>query len=582
MLRVAERSSLSLLALRRGLRQLVSRAAHPLVRWRLLPSKTDRLVIAPQDLRTADATRAGEIYAGRFVFAGKIVICDGRSPFDLVPVSEEWATALLGFGWLRHLRAADSGITRANARALIDEWIRLQGGWNATAWRIEVLSRRILSWLSQAPMVLADADVQFYRRFLRSLSKQVRYLRRRLDDAPDGYVRLQALIALTEASLCMAGQTGQLRGRLRRLVDELDRQILADGGHFSRNPRALIELLLDLLPLRQVLSSRNVAPPQALTGAIDRMMPMLRFFRHGDGSFAHFNGMGPTPADLVATLLAYDDARGLPVAHAPHSGYQRLEAGDSVALMDTGKPPPLSVSREAHAGCLSFEFSAGPNRIIVNCGVPGTNAEAWRSLARATAAHSTVTFNDTSSARFVESAAFRRLFAGSPMLGGPTDVVVEREESEGAVLVRASHNGYADRFGVIHHRTLMLVGDGSRLEGEDVFLPAHGETLPQRVEDAFAARFHLHPAVRATRLTDGHGVMLVLPDRDVWTFSTYEDQVELEESVYLGASDGPRRTTQIAIYGRARKVPRVRWTLSHMNPAAAGGVTEAEQAELPL
>ncbi len=39
-------------------------------------AKTDRLVIAPQDLRTADATRAAEIYAGRFAFAGKVVICD--------------------------------------------------------------------------------------------------------------------------------------------------------------------------------------------------------------------------------------------------------------------------------------------------------------------------------------------------------------------------------------------------------------------------------------------------------------------------------------------------------------------------
>jgi uncharacterized heparinase superfamily protein len=68
----------------------------------------------------------------------------------------------------------------------------------------------------------------------------------------------------------------------------------------------------------------------------------------------------------------------------------------------------------------------------------------------------------------------------------------------------------------------------------------------------------------------------------VWTFSAYEDQVELEESVYLGASDGPRRTTQIAIYGRARKVPRVRWTFSHMNPAAAGAAAEGEQPELPL
>jgi uncharacterized heparinase superfamily protein len=579
MLRVAERSRLSMVVLQRGLRQLASRVAHPLVRWRFVPTKTDRLVIAPQDLRTADATRASEIYAGRFVFAGKIVICDSRSPFEMTPVSDEWATALLGFGWLRHLRAAESGIARANARALIDEWIRLHGRWHATAWRIDVLSRRIMAWLSQAPLVLTDADLQFYRRFLRSLTRQVRYLRRRIDDAPDGTVRLQALIALTAAALCMAGQTGHLRATLRRLVDELDRQILADGGHISRNPQALTELLLDLLPLRQVLASRNVAPPQALLNAIDRMMPMLRFFRHGDGVFAHFNGMGPTAPELVATALAYDDARGTPVANAAHSGYQRLGAGPGVVLMDAGRPPPVSVSREAHAGCLAFEFSAGPQRIVVNCGLPATSREAWREVARATAAHSTVVFNDASSCRFLGSVSFKRLFSGSPIVAGPKDVPVTREEPDGAVMVRASHDGYADRFGVIHQRALMLTTDGSRLEGEDVFPPSDGDRLPR--EDEFAVRFHLHPAIRATRLTDGHGAMLVLPDRDVWTFNAYEDLVELEESVYLAGRDGPRRTTQIVIYGHARKVPRVRWSFTHRNPAAVRNERD-EQPELPL
>ena len=97
---------------------------------------TDRLLIAPQDLRTADPTRASEIYAGRFAFAGKVVICDGRSPFEIEPPSDEWAEQLLGFGWLRHLRAADSSITRANARALVDEWIALQGAFDSLdAWR---------------------------------------------------------------------------------------------------------------------------------------------------------------------------------------------------------------------------------------------------------------------------------------------------------------------------------------------------------------------------------------------------------------------------------------------------------------
>ena len=72
-------------------------------------SRPTGCLIAPQDLRTADATRASEIYSGRFAFAGKVVVCDGRSIFEMEPPSDEWAAALLGFGWLRHLRAAESG-----------------------------------------------------------------------------------------------------------------------------------------------------------------------------------------------------------------------------------------------------------------------------------------------------------------------------------------------------------------------------------------------------------------------------------------------------------------------------------------
>ena len=102
-----------------------------------LANKNDRLLIAPQDLRTADATQASEVYSGRFAFAGKVVICDGRSVFDVTPPSAEWAAELLGFGWLRHLRAAETAIARANARALVDEWIGLQGGWHPLGWRTD-------------------------------------------------------------------------------------------------------------------------------------------------------------------------------------------------------------------------------------------------------------------------------------------------------------------------------------------------------------------------------------------------------------------------------------------------------------
>ena len=64
------------------------------------------------------------------------------------------------------------------------------------------------------------------------------------------------------------------------------------------------------------------------------------------------------------------------------------------------------------------------------------------------------------------------------------------------------------------------------------------EDLPS-TQDEFAVRFHLHPTIKANRLSDGHGVMLILPDREAWTFNAYEDMVELEESVYLGRTRWP-------------------------------------------
>ena len=581
---LADRGRLSWLALRRGLDHAVARVlAHPLMQRPAWLGKADRVVIAPQDLRTADPTRAAEIYGGRFAFAGKVVVCDGRSVFEMMPPSDEWADALLSFGWLRHLRAAESAITRANARALVDEWITLQGSWHPLAWRPETTARRVIAWLTQATLILDDADMAFYRRFLRNLARQVRYLRLTARDTRDGAPRLQARIALAYASLTMGSQVNHLRCATRRLTAELDRQILPDGGHISRNPGALIELLLDLLPLVQAFTARNVSPPPALTNAIDRMMPMLRFFRHGDGTFALFNGMGPTSPELLATILAYDDARGEPVANAPHAGYQRIQAGSTVLLMDSGAPPPVAVSADAHAGCLSFELSAKHQRIVVNCGLPIAGKENWRQVARATAAHSTVTFNDASSCQFLESGGLRRVF-GTPIVAGPKSVPVMREtRADETIMLRTSHDGYAGRYGIVHHRIIQIAPDGNKIDGEDLFMPPDDRLLPNNALDEFALRFHLHPGVKATRLTDGHGVMLILPNKDIWNFSSHEDRLELEESVYLGGQEGPRRTFQIVIIGQARKVGRVHWTLSHTPQAGnnrRGG--RGEEPELPL
>ena len=566
-------------------RNLVSRASGGSVALsRVMPGRADRLIIAPHDLRTADATRAAEIYAGRFVFAGKIVTCHGRSIFDLEPPSEDWEVSLLGFGWLRHLRAADTALTRANARALVDDWLTNPNNKRPIARRADVLARRVISLLSQAPLVLGDTDSKFYRRYLRGLAREIRYLRFAMLDITDGVPRLQVLIALCYASLCLANQAKNIRAISRRLSDELQRQILPDGGHISRNPGALIDLLIDLLPLRQTFAARNIPPPPALLNAIDRMMPMLRFFRHGDGSIALFNGMSGTPSDLLATLLAYDDTHGTPMASMPHSGFQRLDAGAMTVIIDTGPPPPPNVSQDAHAGCLSFEMSSGTNRIVTNCGMPSTGRDNWRTFARSTAAHSTLIFNDTSSCQFVEISAMKKLLHGAPIVGGPVVVENYREAVTNGMLLSTSHDGYVPRFGVTHRRVLMISPDGTRLDGEDTVAPAPGGRIKNN-ESGYALRFHLHPSVKANRLSDGRGVMLVLPNRDVWTFEALDDKVDLEDSVFLAGTDGPRRTAQIVIRQDSRHAASIRWSFvrSTTSPAATNARRNARrEPELPL
>jgi uncharacterized heparinase superfamily protein len=583
---VAQRRRISTLIMGRFARTIAARASGSTVALsRLWPGRSDRLTIAPHDLRTADATRAAEIYAGRFVFAGKIVTCQGRSIFELEPPSEDWEVSLLGFGWLRHLRAADTALTRANARSLVDDWMSNPANQKRSIGRrADVLSRRVISLLSQAPLVLGDTDSKFYRKYLRGLTREIRYLRYTMLDIPDGVPRLQVLIALCYAALCLANQAKQIRSASRKLSDELQRQILPDGGHISRNPGALIELLIDLLPLRQTFAARNIAPPPALLNAIDRMMPMLRFFRHGDGSVALFNGMSGTPSDLIATLLAYDDTHGAPMASMPHTGFQRLDAGQMTVIIDTGPPPPPNVSQDAHAGCLSFEMSAGTSRIVINCGMPSTGRDSWRAFARSTAAHSTLTCHDTSSCQFVEMSTMKKLLLGAPIVGGPQNVENFREVVSNGELLTTSHDGYVQRFGLIHRRVLMAAPDGTRLDGEDTISPAPNARVRSNETD-YALRFHLHPSVKANRLTDARGVMLVLPNRDVWTFEALDDKVDLEDSVFLAGTDGPRRTAQIVIRQDSRHASSIRWsfTRSSSSPAATNARRNARrEPELPL
>jgi uncharacterized heparinase superfamily protein len=461
------------------------------------------------------------------------------------------------------MRAAGTELASANARALVSDWIAMHGSHiSGIAWDPGVTSKRIIAWLQHSSVVLQGAEFPFYRAFLKSLAIQIRYLRSIVREMPDGKDRLRARIALAFAALSLPTPASALRAATRNLSEELDRQILPDGGHVSRNPLTVLEILADLLPLRQTYANQAEAPPAALMGAIDRMLPALRFFRHQDGSLARFNGMGATIHDRIAAILRHDDTAGAPLLHAPHSGYERLSMGDVTVIADTGAPPPPDLSTTAHAGCLSFELSSGRQHFIVNAGVDTYGDPEFRPLARATAAHSTATLNDTSSARFSHSPRVSNL-VGSPLVGGPRNVPCHRDDGQDHQGFTASHDGYVHRFGIVHERALTLSNRGNLLEGRDRFLRPGGEVANNNGRDFVTVRFHLHPEIKLFKDSDDR-LVLTADNADSWAFACADPVPEVEESIYFAGLGGPRISRQLVLSFKASEHSQIEWRLTRI------------------
>jgi uncharacterized heparinase superfamily protein len=510
----------------------------------------DRIVFHPHDASPRRLADAEALLHGRFRFAGETVDIGEGSIFDKPPPSRAWAEALHGFAWLPPLSAAGGEPARVLATNLISQWVKRYGRYSEPAWLPEITAQRLINIFSHGRFVLSNSDVMWRSRLFVSLREQSRLLARTSHIAADGLPRFEAAVAHALSGICLDDGPQRLVSGLACLEREIGRQILPDGGHVSRSPESLLQAYNRVVMAMDGLTAVAQPAPAGLRSARDRMAPMMRFFRLGDGALAVFNGGRECEPRTIESLLARDEVRGQPFAFAPHSGFQRMAAGKSLLVLDCGKPPEGSFSTNAHAGCLSFEFCAGPQRIVVNCGTPGALKTKWGNALRATAAHSTVTLADTSMAAVLSGLGASLL--GPRLVNGPRAISTNRHESSLGWTVDAAHDGYLDLFGIVHERKITLSHQGGRLAGEDRLIrkarPKNGiGTAP------FTARFHIHPDVRLSPNQAG-GILLKLPNGEGWRFQASGGEIAIEESIYYGGEIA-RKTEQLVVSGIVRNEP---------------------------
>lgn len=542
------------------LSRLWRKLAQPLYRSGLYAAtlgsrSSGELAALPSDLWPADERNGMALLHGEFRCGAELV----RNPKPLsnaVGVSRAWQEWMAAFAWLDDLRALGGPATRQTARQLTLAWFAETAAYDSLTWRADLLGARLRRCLTNAAFLEVNSDALFRAHLLRSLNRQAEHLSRALPDGLIGAELLKAATSLMLAALLLpqndrSGEKWLRRGQL--LLDrELAAQILPDGGHIERSPAVMLDLLRHLLDLQHAFLLTRRTPPDQLASSIENLAAALHLLTHPDGGLALFNDSSEESAAEVALALARAAAlrngelRDL--SQLPHTGFQRVVAGKTVLIADAGAPPPHGYDTHAHAGTLSFELSHGPERIIVNCGAHPVAPE-WRSVQGATAAHSTLVVDDTNSSMLLP-------FGGLALT--PKSVVARREATETGQWLDMRHNGYEEPFGLTHRRRLFLSADGNELVGEEI--------LTGRGGNAFALRFHLHPGVQVSVTQNGQAAFLKLPGGasggGAWRLRIQGGDLDLADSVYLGAKGQVRRSQQLLVLGLIESdETQIKWAL---------------------
>lgn len=511
---------------------------------------------------TGDAKCGAEMLNGRFAFAGHEENGAGeglwRAAEQAPPGFRDW---LLTFCWLRDLRAA--GPSRA-ARLLVETMVRsfmgLYGDWHPLVWKPALIGRRLQLFTGHADAMLASSDMVYRSTVINMMARERRHLARTIRDANTGPDRIDALAGIILSGLALSTGEAQQARLLKQLCKELEDFILPDGGPVSRKPADALTVGRSLATLGKAMQRAEQLPPDRLQVTLDRIGPFLKGLSHADEGLAQFNGAFMSDGEQVAAFCETAGATGQANRAAPQSGYLALKRQRTLAIIDVGPPPARHLSLGAHAGALAFEMSDGKDRIVVNVGgtlpgLAGPGAEV-NLLAATTAGHSTLVLDDRNSAE---------LLPDGRIGDGATEVSFKRLLEDASHSVTAVHNGYLQRYGVLHERRLSLSKNGDSIDGADrLFIPEGGSHLAKGRE--VAVRFHLHPDVGCS-LTHGEGsVILRLPHGHGWAFSAEGRSPHLEDSIFVSRPGVMRRTRQIVLSSQmAEPELEIKWSLKRLD-----------------
>lgn len=253
------------------------------------------------------------------------------------------------------------------------------------------------------------------------------------------------------------------------LVEELEEQILSDGGHFELSAmyhQIILDRLLDninLLQNNQVFTDQDKLL-EFLTEKANKMLVWLKNMTFENGDIPHFNDSTTGIAPNTTQLFDYAKRLNLPAPYYDNegesqqpttsnqqlstSGYRKFQGNNYECILDIGHIGPGYIPGHAHADMLSFILYVDNKPIIIDMGISTYEKNEQRQLERSTQSHNTVVVDGKN-----QSDVW-----GGFRVGKRAKIKLLNESN---TFVEAEHDGFKP---VVHKRIFQFSGQFIKLE----------------------------------------------------------------------------------------------------------------------
>ncbi len=436
-------------------------------------------------------------------------------------------------------------------QSIIDKWISENKNYNSLTWQIDVLSKRIISWMANSKLTYDDSNDEYKKIFSSSVNKQVNHL---INEISKSISVDDKLLGCT--AILITGLSYENEKFLNYSLELLKKIVINsfDDEYFpkTRSIRQLNFYLKYFVLVRELLKESFNEIPEYLNEIIFYLGKSYSIFSNLSQSLL-FNGNHQNDLkefNKYLTLFKYKFEN----SNNEVGGYVILKNKNSTLAMDVGNSPSKGFSNNYQSGALSFEFFYKEKKLISNSGYFQDYKSKLNLISKSSAAHSTLVIDNHSSCSFKNNSTIKTLESG--LKTNNKNIIKEKNYW----LIKASHNGFFKKFGVIHERCLEYFTDKYKLVGVDTLI-----SKKKLESKKFDVRFHMVPGIKLTKTLDNKTILIEI-ENSGWKFSSNCEINNIESGIYFGIKNQSRDNQNICISGEIEDINQeIRWEFEKIN-----------------